>query len=169
LLMKLVVNRARSFAIALGVGFLLLVSLVFSAAISGLQEYLTQWMPTVPWLWQTANIAASFVLVALLFAMIYRFLPDVRLGWKDVGIGAATTALLFTVGKYLIGLYLGQTAVASAFGAAGSFVVLLFWVYYSALISFFGAEFTQVYARRHGVGIRPTANARRVGKKSDRV
>lgn len=169
LIMKLVMDRARSFAIALGVGFLLLVSLIFSAAISGLQEYLTQWMPTVPWLWQTANIGASFFVAALLFTMIYRFLPDVRLGWKDVWVGATATALLFTVGKYLIGLYLGQAAVASAFGAAGSFVVLLCWVYYSALISFFGAEFTQVYARRHGAGIRPRAHARRVGKKPDRV
>lgn len=169
LVLKLVAHRARSFAIALGVGFLLLVSLVFSAVISGLQEYMTQWMPTVPWLWQFANIVASFFVVALLFAMIYRFLPDVRLGWKDVWVGASATGLLFTAGKYLIGLYLGKTAVASAFGAAGSFVVLLFWIYYSALISFFGAEFTQVYARRHGSGIQPLAQARRVGNKSDRI
>jgi membrane protein len=169
LIMKLVMDRARSFAIALGVGFLLLVSLVFSAVISGVQDSLTQWMPSLPWLWQTANIGASFLVAALLFAMIYRFLPDVRLGWKDVWVGAAATALLFTVGKYLIGLYLGRTAVASAFGAAGSFVVLLFWVYYSALISFLGAEFTQVYARRHGAGIRPLKHARRLGNKPDRV
>ncbi len=168
-IMKLIVDRARSFAIALGVGFLLLVSLIFSAAISGLQDYFTTWMPTVPWLWRAANIGASFLVAALLFAMIYRFLPDVRLGWKDVWIGAAATAVLFTAGKYLIGLYLGHTAVASAFGAAGSFVVLLFWVYYSALISFFGAEFTQVYARRHGTGIRPEPHARRIGNKPDRI
>ena len=85
--------------------------------------------------------------------MIYKFLPDVVISWKDVWIGAAVTAVLFTAGKYLIGIYLGQTATTSAFGAAGSFVVLLFWVYYSALISFLGAEFTQVYARRYGPGI----------------
>lgn len=167
--MKLVADRTRSFAMALGVGFLLLVSLVFSAVISGLQDFFTQWMPRVPWLWQSANLVSSFLIVALLFAMIYRYLPDVRLMWKDVWIGAATTALLFTVGKYLIGVYLGRTAVASAFGAAGSFVVLLFWIYYSALISFFGAEFTQVYARRHGSGIRPKSHARRVGNKPDRI
>jgi len=169
MLVNLVINRARSFAIALGVGFLLLVSLIFSAAISGLQDSLTVWMPSVPWLWQSVNIGASFLVVGLLFAMIYRFLPDVHLEWKDVSVGAAITALLFTVGKYGIGLYLGQTAVASAFGASGSFVVLLFWVYYSALISFFGAEFTQVFARRYGAGIRPTSQAKRVGRKADRL
>ncbi len=167
--MRLLLDRARSFALALGVGFLLLVSLVFSAVISGLQDFLTQWMPSVPWLWQAANIVTSFFVAAMLFAMIYRFLPDVRLVWKDVWVGATATAILFTGGKYLIGLYLGQAAVASAFGAAGSFVVLLFWIYYSALISFLGAEFTQVYARRHGSGIRPQAHARRVGAKPDRI
>ena len=149
LIRRLIIDRARSFAIALGVGFLLLVSLIFSAAISGLQAFLTTWMPSVPWLWQAANVVASFLVAALLFAMIYRFLPDVRLGYRDVWVGASATAVLFTCGKYLIGLYLGQTAISSAFGAAGSFVVLLIWVYYSALISFFGAEFTQVYARRY--------------------
>ena len=160
-------DRVRSFGIALGVGFLLLVSLGFSAAISGLQEYLTRWMPQVPWLWQAMNVITSFFVVLLLFAMIYKFLPDVCIQWKDVWIGAAVTAALFTGGKYLIGVYLGQTAMASAFGAAGSFAVLLIWVYYSALVSFFGAEFTQVYARRNGVGIRPQAHARKLGTKPD--
>ena len=110
---------------------------------------------------------ASFVVVAVLFAMIYKFLPDVRLSWSDVRIGAAVTALLFTGGKYLIGIYLGQTALGSAFGAAGSLAVLLFWVYYSALIGFFGAEFTQIYARRYGSGIQPQRYAERIGRKSD--
>jgi membrane protein len=96
-------------------------------------------------------------------------LPDVVISWKDVWIGAAVTALLFSAGKYLIGIYLGRTATASAFGAAGSLVVLLFWVYYSALISFLGAEFTQVYARRYGPGICPKKHALRVGRKSDSI
>ncbi len=162
-----VFDRMRSFSIAIGVGFLLLVSLVLSAALAGLQDYLTNWMPTVPWLWQALNLGVSFFLIALLFALIYKFLPDARIEWRDVWIGAAVTSLLFNGGKYLIGLYLGQTATASTFGAAGSFAVLLIWIYYSALISFFGAEFTQVYARRHGREIRPEQHARRVGKKKD--
>jgi membrane protein len=165
----LIVDRLRSFSIALCVGFVLLVSLVISALISGLRDYMNNWLPGIPWFWQTANVVASFFVVAVLFAMIYKFLPDVRISWKDVWIGAAVTAVLFTGGKYLIGIYLGQTAMASAFGAAGSLVVLLFWVYYSALIGFLGAEFTQVYARRYGSRIRPKSHAIRVGRKSDTV
>jgi membrane protein len=155
-----VLDRLRSFSIALVVGFLLLVSLVLSAALSALQDYMTNWMPRFPWLWQGANIGVSLVVVALLFAMIYKYLPDVEIGWRDVWIGAVVTSLLFNGGKYLIGLYLGQAAIGSAFGAAGSFAVLLVWIYYSALISFFGAEFTQVYARRHGRKIQPQSHAR---------
>ena len=166
---SLVLDRLRSFSIALCVGFLLLVSLIISAVISGLQDYMNIWLPGIPWFWQAANIFASLFVVTLLFAMIYRFLPDVVISWRDVWIGAAVTALLFTGGKYLIGVYLGRTATASAFGAAGSLVVLLFWVYYSALIGFFGAEFTQVYARRYGSGICPQKHAVRVGRKSDSI
>jgi membrane protein len=168
-IVPLVLDRLRSFSIAICVGFLLLVSLVISALISGLQDYLNNWLPGIPWFWQTANVVASFFVVAVLFAMIYKFLPDVVISWKDVWIGAAVTALLFTGGKYLIGIYLGHTATASAFGAAGSLVVLLFWVYYSTLISFLGAEFTQVYAGRYGSRIRPQRHAVRVGRKSDSV
>jgi Predicted membrane protein len=168
-IMSLIVDRLRSFLIAVCVGFLLLVSLVISAVISGLQHYMNNWLPGVPWVWQTANVVTAFLVVAALFAMIYKFLPDVVISWKDVWIGAAVTALLFSAGKYLIGIYLGRTATTSAFGAAGSLVVLLFWVYYSALISFLGAEFTQVYARRYGPGIRPKEHAVRVGRKSDSI
>jgi membrane protein len=168
-IMSLIVDRLRSFSIAVCVGFLLLVSLVISAVITGLQNYMNNWLPGVPWVWQTANVVASFFVVAALFAMIYKFLPDVVISWRDVWVGAAVTALLFSAGKYLIGIYLGRTATASAFGAAGSLVVLLFWVYYSAQISFLGAEFTQVYARRYGPGIRPKQHAVRVGRKSDSI
>ncbi len=159
-----VLDRLRSFSIALGVGFLLLVSLVLSAALSALQDYMTNWLPSVPWLWQAGNSVISLIVVALLFAMIYKYLPDVEIGWRDVWIGAAVTSVLFNGGKYLIGIYLGQTAMGSAFGAAGSFAVLLVWIYYSALICFFGAEFTQVYARRHGRKIKPQAHARKTRK-----
>lgn len=169
MVMSFIFNRVRSFSIAICVGFLLLVSLVISAVISGLQDYMNNWLPGIPWFWQAANVVASFFVVALLFAMIYKFLPDVVISWRDVRIGAAVTALLFTGGKYAIGVYLGRTATTSAFGAAGSLVVLLFWVYYSALIGFFGAEFTQVYARRYGSRICPQKHAVRVGRKSDSI
>ena len=161
--------RLRSFTIALGVGFLLLVSLVISAALTALQDYLNMWMPGMPGLWQVTNVIGSFVIAALLFAMIYKYLPDVEIGWRDVWIGACVTAMLFTIGKHLIGLYIGQTAAASAFGAAGSFAVLLLWIYYSALVSFFGAEFTQVYARLKGTRIKPSSHAIRIGEKPDIV
>ena len=98
--------------------------------------------------------------------MIYKYLPDVQIEWRDVWIGAVVTSILFNGGKYLISIYLGHAATGSALGAAGSFAVLLVWIYYSSLISFFGAEFTQVYARRHGRQIKPEAHARSVGKRS---
>jgi membrane protein len=168
-IMSFIVDRVRSFSIAICVGFLLLVSLIISAVISWLQNYMNNWLPGIPWVWQMANVVASFFVIAVLFAAIYKFLPDVEISWKDVWIGAAVTALLFTIGKYAIGVYLGRTATASAFGAAGSLVVLLFWIYYSSLISFLGAEFTQVYARRYGPGIRPREHAVRVGRKGDSI
>jgi len=158
-------DRVRSFSVALGVGFLLLVSLVLSAALSGLQDYLTNWIPSAPWLWQGLNLVVSLCLITVLMAAIYKYLPDAVIHWRDVWVGAAVTSFLFTAGKYLIGVYLGQTAMGSAFGAGGSFAVLLIWIYYSALISFFGAEFTQVYARRRGRKIVAEAHAQRAGKK----
>ncbi len=162
--LDLVLDRLRSFSIALGVGFLLLVSLVLSAGLSALQDYMTNWLPAFPWVWQLGNIVISFLVVGLLFALIYKFLPDVVIEWRDVWIGAAVTSFLFNAGKYLISIYLGHAAIGSAFGAAGSFAVLLVWIYYSALISFFGAEFTQVYARRHGRQIQPEAHAHNAPK-----
>jgi membrane protein len=165
-ILNYILDRLRSFSIALGVGFLLLVSLVLSAALSALQDYMTQRMPALPWLSQGANIVVSLVLVAVLFAMIYKYLPDVQIGWTHVWIGAVVTSVLFNGGKYLIGIYLGHAAIGSAFGAAGSFAVLLVWIYYSALISFFGAEFTQVYARRHGDTILPEPHARKASLKA---
>jgi membrane protein len=164
-IVKLLLDRFRSFAIALAVGFLLLVSLVISAVLTALQDYLNNWILGMPALWQALNTIASFLVVTLLFATIYKYLPDVKISWRHVWIGAAVTAALFSAGKYVISLYLGQTAMASAFGAAGSFAVLLIWIYYSALICFFGAEFTQVYARRFGDGILPEEHARSTGEK----
>lgn len=167
-IVSLVRTRVLSFVIVLGVGFLLLVSLVVNAVIAGAQEYLTQLAPSVPWLWSALNLVVSFVFVTLLFMLIYKVLPDVQISWRDVTVGALVTAVLFSLGKYAIGVYLGRMSVGSAYGAAGSFAVLLIWIYYSALISFFGAEFTQVFARRYGSRIRPEEHAVRRGERPTR-
>lgn len=167
-ILGLIMDRLLSFALVLAIGFLLLVSLAISALMAGMQNYMTAWL-ALPWLWQGLNVVLSFVIVTVLFMLIYKFLPDVKITWRDVIIGAVVTALLFTLGKFLIGFYLGQMAVGTAYGAAGSFAVLLIWMYYSALVSFFGAEFTQVFARRFGSHIRPKDYALRKGNKSDAI
>jgi membrane protein len=119
-------------------------------------------------LWHIVELGVSFGFVTLLFALIYKVLPAVELAWRDVWVGAGMTALLFTVGKFLIGLYLGRSGVSSAYGAAGSLVLVLVWVYYSGLIFFFGAEFTQVYANTYGRGVKPDKDAMRVEDHSER-
>lgn len=141
-------KRLHSFALVVGIGFLLLVSLVLSAALSGFSRYLERVLDLPVDFLQIANFAVSFAVITLLFAMTYRILPDVKIAWRDVWLGSILTSLLFVVGKTLIGLYLGRTGVASAYGAAGSLVVILLWVYYSSLIFFFGAEFTRVHSRQ---------------------
>jgi membrane protein len=148
----------------LGVGFLLLVSLVLSAVLAALGEFMGGLLPLPPFVLQGMNFIVSFGVITLLFALIYKILPDVEIAWNDVWIGAAITSLLFTIGKFLIGLYLGRGSVGSAYGAAGSLIVILIWVYYSAQVLFFGAEFTQVYADRFGSRIRPDKDARSVTK-----
>jgi membrane protein len=141
-------TRLLSFGMVLGIAFLLMVSLVMSAALSALGKF---WMfPGWEALSHALDVLASFGIVTLLFAMIYKFIPRVHVAWRDVWVGAAVTAVLFAVGKFLIGLYIGKSAVASTFGAAGSLVVLMVWVYYSAQIFLLGAEFTWVYAHEHG-------------------
>jgi membrane protein len=142
-------KRVLSFGVILSIGFLLLVSLVFSAAVAALQRYWHLDSSTSIVL-QSLNFVLSFAMVTAMFAMIYKLLPAVHLAWRDVLVGAVVTALLFNIGKFFIGLYLGQSAVASTYGAAGSVILLLLWVYYSALIFLFGAEFTKVFARRYG-------------------
>jgi membrane protein len=134
----------------LAIGFLLLISLVVSAALAALGSW---WAPTLGgWeiILHILNFIVSLAVVTALFALIYKFLPRAKIGWHDVWIGAGVTALLFTLGKFLIGLYIGKSSVASGFGAAGSLVIVLVWVYYSAQIFLLGAEFTWVYAFRHG-------------------
>lgn len=159
-------DRLFSFVMVVGMGFLLLVSLVLSAAIAALAEYLNQWMASAT-LWQMVNIVLSLAIITLLFAMTYKVLPDVKLAWSDVWIGAGFTAVLFTIGKTLIGLYLGTSSIGSAYGAAGSIVIILIWVYYSAQILLFGAEFTYVYATSVGSGLKAADNAVVVGRKGE--
>ena len=155
-------SRFLSFAMVLVIGFLLLVSLVLSAALAAISTFFNHLLPDVAIVGQLVNFVVSFAFITLLFAGIYKFLPDVNVAWKDLWIGAATTALLFNIGKFLIGLYLGSSGASSTYGAAGSLVVILLWVFYSAQIILFGAEFTQVYAKYRGSEITPSAHAVRI-------
>jgi membrane protein len=152
-------DRFLSFGMVLVVGFLLLVSLFVSALIAGFANRISTLVPGLPTLVAVANLVISYLVVTALFALIFKFLPDAEVAWRDVWFGAVVTAALFTVGKFLIGLYLGTAGVATPFGAAGSVVAFVVWVYYSGLILFFGAELTQVVARRRGRGIVPKPNA----------
>lgn len=157
-------KRLLSLGMILGIAFLLLVSLILSAAISALSGYLTQWLPAgigEPLLF-VVNASVSLLIITLLFAAIFKVLPDARIVWSDVWVGAFGTALLFVVGKLLIGFYLGRSNPGEVFGAAGSLALILVWIYYSALIVFLGAEFTQVWARTKGTGITPDEGAVRV-------
>jgi membrane protein len=151
--------RARlvSFALVLGVGFLLLVSLLVSAALAAIIQVMRNALPGSEGFWQGLEFLVSLGFITLLFALIYKVLPNVKITWQNVWIGAGITALLFTVGKFLLGLYLGQKGITSAYGAAGSLVLVLLWVYYSALIFFFGAAFTKVYASLQSANARPAA------------
>jgi membrane protein len=149
-LLGLIQYRFVSFAMVFGIGFLLLVSLVFTTAISAMGKLFGGYLPVPESALQILNILLSFVAVTVLFALLYKVVPDIDIEWRDVWIGAAVTSFLFSVGKFLIGLYLGKASIGSAYGAAGSLVVLLVWVYYSGQIFFLGAEFTHTFSKRHG-------------------
>ena len=147
---RLIRARAVSLGLVGALGFLLLVSLVISTLLSALSDYINAYLPAGHLILQTLTFLISFSLITLLFGAIYKVLPDKRIEWHDVLIGAFVTAFLFTVGKLLISLYIGSTAIASSYGAAGSLIVVLLWIYYSAQIFLLGAEFTKVYASHHG-------------------
>lgn len=152
-------DRLFSFGLVLGIGFLLLVSLILSTVLAGVSEYVFDTVPAFLSVGRVLNFVVSFGVYTILFALIFKFIPDVEIKWRDVWLGATVTALLFSFGKWGISVYLGQSAPASAYGAAGSLIVILVWVYYSAQILFFGAEFTQVYANRFGGRIRADEDA----------
>jgi membrane protein len=143
-------RRLSAFGMILGIGVLLFLSLAASAALSAVHGLLDARFPVLARVLPFANFVLSFAVITALFAMILKVLPDVRIEWGDVWLGAAVTALLFSIGKALIGLYLGRAGVTSVYGAAGSLVLVLLWIYYSAQILFLGAEFTEVYSRRFG-------------------
>lgn len=145
---SIVRQRLLSFSLILVIAFLLLVSLIASAVVSAVGEFAAGNLPGGEAIWQLLNIVLSFGLTTLLFASIYKILPDVKLTWRDVWFGGAMTALFFTLGKSLIGLYLGKSGITSTYGAAGSAVLILLWTYYSSAVLLFGAEITQVYSRR---------------------
>jgi membrane protein len=147
---KILKDRFISLLAVLGTGFLLLISLVISAGLSAVGTTLGHFLPVPGFLLQIVNFFVSFAIVTFLFAMIYKLLPDISIQWGDVWIGATMTSFLFTIGKFLIGLYLGKSDVGIAYGAAGSLVVILIWVYYASQIFLFGAEFTAVYAHARG-------------------
>lgn len=158
-------TRLVSFSMILAVAFLLLVSLVLSAILSAVGSFLSGLMPGLGILIQIFNFVFSFGVIAFVFALMFKYVPDAQVAWKDVWIGAAVTSLLFTIGKFAIGLYLGNSQIGSTFGAASSLVIVMLWTYYSALILLFGAEFTKVYADLYGSKIKPDENALKVDVK----
>lgn len=152
-------ERFWSFAMVVGIGFVLLVSLVLSAWLAAVGTYVGSLLPAPAAGLEALNFVISFVVITGSFALIFKLLPDVRIAWRDVWLGAAVTSLFFTVGKFLIGLYLGKSAVASAYGAASSLVIIVVWVYYSAQILLLGAEFTKMWTKRRGSGFVPEKTA----------
>ncbi|NTW03301.1 MAG: YihY/virulence factor BrkB family protein [Oscillochloris sp.] len=162
--MGMLKERLFSFSLVLSVGFLLLVSLILSSILSALGGQLRSVMPSFNVIWQVVEVVVSFCVITLIFAALYKYIPDVHINWRDVWVGAIVTSLLFTIGRFVLGLYLGNSSTTSVYGAAGSLVVVLLWVFYSAQIIFFGAEFTQVYANRFGSQILPSDNAVAIGK-----
>lgn len=156
---KLLKNRFLSFSLIASLGFLLLVSLVINIIVTALSNRIQHFFPGIDVLIYIINLALTFIVISILFAIIFKVLPDVKIAWKDVRSGAFFTALLFMLGQYLIGLYIQYFANSSAYGAAGSVIVILTWIYYTSAILYIGAEFTQVYAEASGSRIEPAEYA----------
>jgi membrane protein len=143
-------KRIFSFAMVITIGFILMVSLIISAGLAALSAFTNHLFPALESLWKLGNIFISLGVFTVLFALIYKYLPDIKIAWRDVLVGALFTSILFSIGKELLGFYLGNGSFGSAYGAAGSVVTVLAWIYYSVQIMLFGAEFTQVYTRKYG-------------------
>jgi membrane protein len=159
-ILKFLKDRLFSFGLIISIGFLLLVSLVISSVLAAFSGWIGNRFPSItPYLLQVSDFVVSFGIVSLLFALMFRFLPDAKIQWKDVWIGAMVTTFLFVIGKFALGLYFGKSDPASAYGAAGSIVLILLWVSYSCMILFFGAEFTKQFADAYGAEIKPTEYA----------
>jgi membrane protein len=161
-LLEMLQSRLLSFTMVVGTGFLLLVSLIISAAISAFVRYFGGMLPFSGTVLQGINFFVSLFVITVVFAFIFKYLPDAQIRWRSVWIGALLTALLFDIGRFVLGYYLGNSQLGGAYGAAGSLLIVLVWIYYSAQILFFGAEFTKVYATRYGEGVVPAPNAVRV-------
>jgi membrane protein len=160
MILKLIKDRVFSFGLILVVGFLLLVSLVLSTALTAVSDWVASHVSEgLNVVFKSLDVVLSLSIITLLFAAIYKFLPDARIKWRDVWIGALTTAVLFTIAKFLLGVYFGNSDPGSAYGAAGTIILIMLWVSYAGLILLFGAEFTQVYANHHGRKILPTEGA----------
>lgn len=158
--LKLLQDRLLSSSLIVALGFLLIVSLVVNGLVIALSGILTRFLPDITIIFvQVINIIISFLVITVLFGVIFKVLPDVKIGWKDVRSGALFTAVLFMIGRFGIGLYISTTGAGSTYGAAGSLIVILVWVYYTAAILYFGAEFTQSYAEFHGIKIAPASYA----------
>lgn len=157
---KMIKDRVLSSSLIIGLGFLLIVSFVVNGLILALKDILLQVLPDITVIFiNTLNILISFIVISVLFAIIFKFLPDVKISWKDVKWGAFFTTILFMIGRILIGIYIQTTGTGSTYGAAGSLMVILVWIYYTAAILYLGAEFTQAYAEKMGVEIQPAAYA----------
>jgi len=156
-LKKILIDRARSFAFVLVIGFLLLISFILTTVITALSGFITSYLPDVMiYLAYAVDFVLSIGIISILFALMFKYLPDAKIRWKTVWVGSVLTAFLFVLGKLLLSLYFAQMEPGSAYGAAGSIILILLWVSYSCLILFFGAEFTQVFAKRYGHGIQPS-------------
>lgn len=159
-------NRLISVIMVLLTGLLLIVFIAGTSVIWTVTEYFHHLLPATPVLWQIIDFLVVFILLTLIFALVMRTIPDAKIRWRDVWVGAVVTSILFTIGQFLLGLYLGRKSFTSSYGVAGSFVLILVWVYYSAQSFLIGAEMTQIYARRYGKEIEPSRNAVRVRKQT---
>jgi membrane protein len=162
---KMLANRVLSFSMVVSIGFLLMVSLLINALVTAFGDRLAHYFPNLTlYVFHVVNYLLTFGIITLLFAIIFKVLPDAKIKWKDVTVGAVFTAFLFILGKLAITFYLGKSTLGVAYGAAGSIIIILIWVYYSSIILYFGAEFTQVYARKHGGEIAPSAYSVLIGQ-----